>query len=202
MATSATNAAARALAMAASRAPAASPLAAVASALSSASSSRSPPPPPPSAAPRASIPLTVNLRTGTFRPLAQVPLRPDLPALPRAFTKKARQHAHWKLRPAHSYRQVAPHMAKLLISFDPAEEGTSGCKELRRQASAPRARAAFKVAVECEERSDARAARVTVTWADGAVTEVDARSSTLLDIFDQLAPVAQRLAWKEEDKDM
>jgi hypothetical protein len=197
------NSAARALALAAARAPAAaaaaaaSPLAAVASALSSAAAA--PPPSPPRAA---SIPLMVNLRTGTFRAATQVPLRPDLPALPRAFTKKARQHAHWKLRPAHSYRQVAPHMAKLLISFDPAEEGTSGCKELRRQASAPRAKAAFKVAVECEERSDARAARVTVTWADGTVTEVDARSSTLLDIFDQLAPVAQRLAWKEEDKDM
>ena len=204
MASSATNAAARALALAASARSAAaasasasasassSPLSAVASSLLAAAP----------APRRNAIPLTVDLRTGTFRAAAQVPLRGDLPPLPRAFTKKARQHAHWKLRPAHSYRSVAPHMARLALSFDPAEDGTSGCKELRRQALSPKARAAFKVAVECEERSDARGASVAVTWSDGSATRVDARNCTLLDILDQLAPVAQRLAWKEEDKDM
>ena len=184
MASSATNAAARALALAASARSAASAAAASApsssSPLSAVASSLLAAAPAPR---RNAIPLTVDLRTGTFRAAAQVPLRGDLPPLPRAFTKKARQHAHWKLRPAHSYRSVAPHMARLALSFDPAEDGTSGCKELRRQALSPKARAAFKVAVECEERSDAR-------------------NCTLLDILDQLAPVAQRLAWKEEDKDM
>jgi hypothetical protein len=205
MASSATNAAARALALAASVRSAAasaasasastSPLSAVASSLLASAA--------PAPAPRRSaIPLEVDLRTGTFRAAAQVPLRGDLPPLPRAFTKKTRQHAHWKLRPAHSYRSVAPHMARLALSFDPAEDGTSGCKELRRQALSPKARAAFKVAVECEERSDARGASVAVTWSDGSATRVDARNCTLLDILDQLAPVAQRLAWKEEDKDM
>ena len=146
----------------------------------------------------------MNLRTGTFSAPAAMglPPRSELPPLPRAFVKKARPHAHWKLRPAHSYRRLAPHMAKLAVSFDPAVEGTSGVKELRRQATSPKARAAFKCVVESDERADGRGATVTVTWSDGSATTVDARASTLLDILDQLAPVARRLAWKEEDKDM
>ena len=133
----------------------------------------------------------------------QVPGRADLPPLPRAFQKKPRPHAHWKLRPARRLRDVAGFVRALRIEADPAEEGTSGCKELRRQALAPAARAAFpKCVVEAVERADGAAPMVTVAWADGQVQRVQAAHMTFLDILDALYPKALALQRAEEDKEM
>jgi len=132
----------------------------------------------------------------------QLPLRP-LPVIPRFYQSKPRLHAHWKLRPARKLKDIAAFITLLRLDFDPADEGTSGCKELRRQATAPSARAAFpKCVIECDERTDGKPAVVTVKWSDGSTQIVQAANTTLLDILDSLYSKAQTLQRIEEDRDM
>lgn len=132
----------------------------------------------------------------------QIPLRP-LPVIPRFYQSKPRLHAHWKLRPARKLKDIAAFITLLRFDFDPADEGTSGCKELRRQATAPSARAAFpKCVIECDERTDGKPAVITVKWSDGSTQIVQAANTTLLDILDSLYSKAQTLQRIEEDRDM
>jgi hypothetical protein len=140
--------------------------------------------------------------TDTKEVIKQIPLRP-LPVIPRFYQSKPRLHAHWKLRPARKYKEIASFITLLKIDFDPADEGTSGCKELRRQATAPSAKAAFpKCVIECDERTDGKPAVITVKWSDGSTQIVQAANSTLLDILDSLYSKAQSLQRIEEDRDM
>jgi len=134
--------------------------------------------------------------------IKKIPLRP-LPTIPRFYQSKPRLHAHWKLRPARKFKDIASFITLLRLDFDPAEEGTSGCKELRRQSTAPSARAAFpKCVIECEERIDGKPAVITVKWTDGTTQIVQAANTTLLDILDTLYPKAQALQRIEEDREM
>ncbi len=56
--------------------------------------------------------------------------------------------------------------------------------------------------MDVKEVSDGSAATVKVTWVTGEAQEIKAQHSTLLDILDELEPVARELQWTEEDKEM
>ncbi len=59
-----------------------------------------------------------------------------------------------------------------------------------------------KYTVEVKEVSDGSPASVKVTWVTGEAQEIKAQHATLLDILDELEPIARELQWAEEDKEM
>jgi hypothetical protein len=56
--------------------------------------------------------------------------------------------------------------------------------------------------VGLQETSGGEPATVTVEWRDGTAQVINAQHAVILDIFDAMEPVATRLQWEEEDKEM
>jgi hypothetical protein len=59
-----------------------------------------------------------------------------------------------------------------------------------------------KYVVEVDEREDGSPSVAIVTWVNGLTQNIPTQHATLLDIFDEMAPIAQDMQRAEEDKEM
>lgn len=72
--------------------------------------------------------MSIDPTTLKLKIAQPLPVVPPPSETPRLFRKRPRMYDHWKLRPVRKWADFAPFTKKIVISYDPAVEGTTGAR--------------------------------------------------------------------------